>query len=406
AAAAAYAATTRAASAAYAASASAASADAAAIESGITAAALCRMPLWPHAIPDEIAADWSRLSALLRDLDPNWSVWTEWYEDRLRGAGDPRSRPLIEELEVERALILDEEWEKGAAHVNALIAEIEAKYRAKVPEQKPASAQFELGADEKLHLRPSPPPEARDEAQDQSLRQAWSAHEEILSALEALDPGRNAPAFDRALKAYRKAMGGIYDELNIIGLGIHGQRIEAFAKRADDILMEDAAAELAALVGSHGMFIPQFDAWLAYRDGARKELSTAEVSAASTVAVSIASDPEQVDAAAAEALRESAGAVDSDQGIDLRADPSDRPSKEAGENVISVVWNGLAAKLAPALKAAREGSVEGIKWAFKSAVGVTTLEGLTKLLEIAPGEFSWVGYVVKAIKALAKGVIG
>ncbi|WP_193173763.1 hypothetical protein [Nisaea nitritireducens] len=90
------------------------------------------MPLWPDTIPDEIGEDWAQLSDLLRDLDPNWSVWTEWYEDRLRGADDPRSRPLIEELEVERALIPDEEWDKGAAHVNALIAEIEAKYRERV----------------------------------------------------------------------------------------------------------------------------------------------------------------------------------------------------------------------------------------------------------------------------------
>ncbi|MEP5770618.1 hypothetical protein [Nisaea sp.] len=91
------------------------------------------------------------------DLDPNWSVWTEWYEDRLRGADDPRSRPLIEELEVERALIPDDEWKKGAAHINALIAEIEAKYRTKVPEQKPGT-----GDDDVQHDSDTAPPEAHE----------------------------------------------------------------------------------------------------------------------------------------------------------------------------------------------------------------------------------------------------
>tara|TARA_E500000318_G_scaffold31305_2_gene31027 strand:- start:1270 stop:2859 length:1590 start_codon:yes stop_codon:yes gene_type:complete len=104
-------------------------ADAAAVESGISAAALSRKPLWPDTIPDKIGSDWAQLSELLQDLDPNWSVWTEWYEDRLRGAADPRSRSLIEELEVRRALTPEEEWEKGSARVNALIADIEAKYR-------------------------------------------------------------------------------------------------------------------------------------------------------------------------------------------------------------------------------------------------------------------------------------
>ena len=51
-----------------------------------------------------------------------WHVWTDWIDARIRGAS------TIEALEVERALIPGEEWEKGPGHVNHLIAEMIERY--------------------------------------------------------------------------------------------------------------------------------------------------------------------------------------------------------------------------------------------------------------------------------------
>lgn len=90
---------------------------------------LWRQSLWEDEFPILFSKSWSTLKQYLLSQDENWQVWTDWYEDRLRGFDDPQSRPLIEALERERVLIPNEDWEKGAAHVNAIIAELEEKYR-------------------------------------------------------------------------------------------------------------------------------------------------------------------------------------------------------------------------------------------------------------------------------------
>ncbi|MFT6581776.1 MAG: hypothetical protein ACJAU6_002217 [Alphaproteobacteria bacterium] len=90
--------------------------------------ALLQAPLWAEDPPKWIMEDWISLKAAL-PTEENWQVWTDWYEDRLRGLSHPDSRPMIEALERERVLISNEGWDKGPKHVNALIAELEEKYR-------------------------------------------------------------------------------------------------------------------------------------------------------------------------------------------------------------------------------------------------------------------------------------
>ena len=115
--------------------------DANAIANGLSPGQLVRTPLWKAPVPKFMSDAWPSLKAGLRSSDQNWQVWTDWYDDILRGTDHPDSRPLIEELEVARVLIPDADWEKGPAHVNALIAELEAKYRAKAPEPEDIEAQ-------------------------------------------------------------------------------------------------------------------------------------------------------------------------------------------------------------------------------------------------------------------------
>ncbi|MEQ8396411.1 hypothetical protein [Thalassobaculum sp.] len=103
--------------------------DASAIADGVTPDRLLHRPLWPGRTPTAGGSPWRELTTGLIALDPNWRVWTRWYEDILNGADHPGPRPLIEKLEVARVLIPGADWERGPTHVNALIAELEAQYQ-------------------------------------------------------------------------------------------------------------------------------------------------------------------------------------------------------------------------------------------------------------------------------------
>lgn len=104
-------------------------ADISALDTGGTAPRLMRLPLWADGTPAALRQDWADLKQTLLSLGDNWQVWTDWYDDILRGADHPDSRPLIEELELARALTPDADWEKGPNHVNALIAFLEMEHR-------------------------------------------------------------------------------------------------------------------------------------------------------------------------------------------------------------------------------------------------------------------------------------
>lgn len=103
-------------------------ADVSRLEADRSSADLAQLPLWAEGEPDSIRGAWPTLKTMLLSLGRDWQVWTDWYDDILRGGEHPASRPLIEELEIARVLIPDEDWDKGPDHVNALIARLEAEY--------------------------------------------------------------------------------------------------------------------------------------------------------------------------------------------------------------------------------------------------------------------------------------
>ncbi|QHQ34986.1 hypothetical protein GO499_07140 [Algicella marina] len=84
-------------------------------------------PLWPdgenHA---ELAENWQRLRKNLTSGDENWSFWIDWYERHLHGK-PPQDWPLLGKI----ALIPEEDWEKGAGHVNLIIARLSSPSRVK-----------------------------------------------------------------------------------------------------------------------------------------------------------------------------------------------------------------------------------------------------------------------------------
>jgi len=65
------------------------------IEAGGNAQALSEIPLWPYSeMPEVLHTKWQALKSYLLNLNQDWDVWTDWYEDRLAG------KPLIKSIEI------------------------------------------------------------------------------------------------------------------------------------------------------------------------------------------------------------------------------------------------------------------------------------------------------------------
>ncbi len=77
---------------------------------------LADLRLWSRQRPDWAEDAWEELKAVL-PMDEDWSVWIDWYEDRLRG----RSRG--EAYELAFASVPLEVWDQGPAAANAWIRE-------------------------------------------------------------------------------------------------------------------------------------------------------------------------------------------------------------------------------------------------------------------------------------------
>ncbi len=393
-----------AASAAYAAAAVALSADVECLMRDASAESLMRRPLWTAGTPAQARSGWEEIKLTLLALDQDWQVWTDWYSDRLTGTESLTGRALIPELERERVLVPDEDWEKGPAWVNGIIASLEAEYRAQVPVQRSAIVEVEYRKDGRLHRRESGPPAARDEAQEQRLRAAWAAHSDLLASLEALDPGRNTPALGRALNAYRLALGSLFEDLNVIALGVHGERLRAFAERADALLMEDAVSELAAIAAAHGLFIRQFPIWLDYAEDARGEPSEEVVEAAVQVARAAGGAREII----AEDVSEPLSALADMAREPLVADPDHPVPPVAERDLLRSVGNVLSGLMAPLVdyirdagKAGRKGSLSGVEDFAKKATLALAFGGTAGVAALAaglPGEFAWIIPVLTLLK--------
>jgi hypothetical protein len=87
--------------------------DRSSLGAGVSAQDLAWRPMWPEGIPKDLERDWKQLRKRLLALDPNWSIWTDWYDDRLAG------RPADMEYEIARANLPEKLWKKGAKAVNA-----------------------------------------------------------------------------------------------------------------------------------------------------------------------------------------------------------------------------------------------------------------------------------------------
>jgi hypothetical protein len=109
------------------------------INNGKRAEDLVRTSLWPDgSVPDAISKSWEGLkAALLSGRMENWTVWTDWYEDRLKGAP-----PEPEAVALARVLLPESTWWKGAKAVNTAIRKLIDLYNERGPE----AAEVQLAA--------------------------------------------------------------------------------------------------------------------------------------------------------------------------------------------------------------------------------------------------------------------
>ena len=79
------------------------------------AAAAAAAPLWPESRPPVIMECWNAMRHRL-PADDGWSVWFDWYEQRLQGGAREKAYELV------FASVPEEVWEQGAKAANAWIA--------------------------------------------------------------------------------------------------------------------------------------------------------------------------------------------------------------------------------------------------------------------------------------------
>jgi len=242
--------------------------DVAAIEFGDLPEVLACRPLWSTTVPDWVGTHWASLKPCLQALDQDWQVWTDWYDDRLLGADHPNSRSLIEELELKRVLIADEDWKKGPAHVNAIIAKLEAEYRLETPpKQVPGPLRFVALDDGHVGLAPrSGPTEGVSGKLLESLLETLQVlAKEIVAGIEGSNAERST---QEAAQRYADQVRENLEELNMI---LASSRFLELAERIahehkEGSVQDGMVKKFEELKSHHDEFRMMFDEVLEYEE--------------------------------------------------------------------------------------------------------------------------------------------
>ncbi|MEP4194481.1 MAG: leucine-rich repeat domain-containing protein [Aliishimia sp.] len=130
-----------------------------------------------------------------------------------------------------------------------------------VPPQEPAPLQT-LWVDDTLTEAPSDPELA---PQDEELaREGWQALKDFYDEAQDLLRKDNMPNLNRAMDAFGRSLGERYEDMRVISVATHGQRIIEISKQSDGILMEDAAGDLIAFSGVISTLMQRFPRWRRY----------------------------------------------------------------------------------------------------------------------------------------------
>jgi len=228
------------------------------LDDGATHSDVVTWPLW---LSDD-EPDWSRNH--WRDLknhfakfpDENWQVWTDWWEDRRDG------KPYNIDMEREIVLIKDEDWKRGPAHVNAMIADIRARYADEdVPADHPVAPRFETDGPRIIPRIDMPEdPASEDQAE------LYDALREQIIEFCALCPenSNRYGAQGKAAARFLDALGETYGTMRLTALWIGGEKLRRFERadegrrKADDPEDEpmepDQSALLTQIVTTYNLF--------------------------------------------------------------------------------------------------------------------------------------------------------
>ncbi len=80
-------------------------------------------PLWPEKIPTAWHINYQHFQQAVRDLDADFEIWLDWYQERVEG------KPFDLTRETQWAQLPPEVWEQGAKAVNAYLASLTATTR-------------------------------------------------------------------------------------------------------------------------------------------------------------------------------------------------------------------------------------------------------------------------------------
>lgn len=214
---------------------------------------------------------WTILSRRLRADDPNWKVWTDWYNHRLVGR-----RPKWDELELFRATLNSEEdWEHGSAHVNALIAdkikelkgEKVARPQPEPPEPPPpraASIQPEI-VEGKVAVPPRP---AQVTFDPETFAAALGALEGLVAAVA--QEAAEYPQVDRRAVAH---LGAVAERLadarpthrDFFAVGFEYDILKRYAETVKAEWPDLLAHKYEAAVDAIGRALSRFPAWVEFK---------------------------------------------------------------------------------------------------------------------------------------------
>ncbi|MEM6487912.1 MAG: hypothetical protein AAF677_06510 [Pseudomonadota bacterium] len=369
------------------------------------------VPLWGEfQFPERLAIRWGVFADGLKAAhDEAWWVWTDWYEARLRG--DPPDLDL-EEQWIE---IPNDDWEKGPAHVNNLIADMIRAHEArraeapqdapKVPPERPAPAHFDV-VDDVLVLSPFMEIDLPGEQAQRTERGHQALLDAVQDLLDLIGEGQQR-ALVRIVERCDSALGATLSATDVVRLGYYAQRLQQQAERADEILLADAAGELVALNAQLQLFMAQFAEWQKHLEEASQPLGepAAEAEAAKLGPAIVASFREH-----------GAIAADADTELTVQAEAANAPAPadSADGEIVGADRAGFLRSLLSAIRAAagwaldrlKAGAGSGLETAAKGAViaafGAVTAE-LLALARLIPADYAWLSGVVTYVTRLMGG---
>ncbi len=238
------------------------------------------------------------------------------------------------------------------------------------------------------------------------VESAWRALRRHLSDFRSLDPGRNNPALGHVLGALDEATGESYAELDVLQLGWHTLRLRKFARRADELLIPELAAELDSLEENLGMFLAQLPEWQAYAARMATPLGSPEEEdeAVRRADAAIAAIEEAAPNAIAPETRRKLDALSSA----AKSGPDEEDADVAPllrRSFLHAVRDAIWEFAREAVSRSRAGVMAGIETFARSTTVAALTGAMTALMALAaglPSEFGWLAWLIAHLRRLLR----